>query len=251
MRSTVVLLPTIPRVRTPPVSIREVMGALIVAAATALAACGGSGSPDVGDDRADQARNAALDAGLDTEVAEFLALAARGATATYQVTYPGPTPDSKLVVANRPPDRRVDVVSGGEVHEVRLVVDGEALTCARPGGLGDFEPCVRTDAVADPPGAFGPNAIAELTESLRDRVSDFAFAVEPRPVAGVEATCLVTRILAGRERPELGDGGTLCVSPEGALLLVDQGDEQLEASDYSTDVADGTFTRPDGDPSDR
>lgn len=225
-------------------------GALSIVAALALSGCG-TDEPDVGGARADQARTAALEAGLDADVADFLALAARGASATYQVTYPGPTAGSKLVVANRPPDRRVDVVSDGEVHEVRLVVDGQAVTCARPGGLGDFEPCVRTDAVADPAGVFGAAAIEELTETLRDRVADFAFAVESRPVAGVEATCLVTRILAGRERPELGDGGTLCVSPQGALLLVDQGDEQLEASDYSTDVAEGTFARPDGDPADR
>ncbi len=66
-----------------------------------------------------------------------------------------------------------------------------------------------------------------------------------RPIAGVEASCLVTRILAGRERPELGDGGTLCVSPEGALLLVDQGGEILEATDYGTEIPDGTFVRPD------
>lgn len=236
-------------VPSPTRSAGTVVRAVIV---TLLLAAGcGSDTGDAGTDRAEQARAATVDAGLDEDVAEFLALAARGATATYQVTYPGPTPGTQLVVASRPPDRRVDVVADGQVREVRLVIDGRALTCVRPGGSGPFEPCETVDGSAEPPGAFGERALETLTESLRERADDFTFEIESRPIAGVEATCLVTRILAGRERPELGDGGTLCVSPEGALVLVDQGDEVLEATDYTIEVADGTFARPDEDTADR
>lgn len=222
----------------------------LVLALAVLAACGGDGD-DVGDQRADQARQAAVDAGLDDDVADFLALAARGATSEHQVTYPGPSTGTQLVVANRPPDRRVDLVADGEVREIRLVLDGEAFTCVRDPSTSEFEPCERVDAIVEPPGAFDPDAIASLVESLRQRIDDFAFEIETRPIAGVEAICLVTRILAGRERPELGDGATLCVSPEGVLLFVDQAGEQLEASDYATAVAEGTFERPDGVDGDR
>ncbi len=227
---------------------RRLLSTIAAVSLVVVSGCGDDDpSADVADARADQARDAALDAGLDDDVADFLALAARGATATYQVTYPGPQAGTQLVIANRPPDRRVDVVADGEVREVRLVVQGEALSCTRAEGSDGFAPCDRVDAVADPPGIFGENAVAELTESLRDGAADFELEIESRPIAGVEATCLVTRIRAGRERPDLGDGSTLCVSPEGALLLVDQGDERLEATDYGTEVADGTFERPDAE----
>lgn len=225
----------------------QLLISLAVLAVLGLSGCGDDDpTTALADARADQARRAAVHAGLDDEVADFLALAARGAAATYQVTYPGPRPGTELVIANRPPDRRIDVVDGGEVREVRLVLAGEAFSCARPAGSEDFAPCERVDAIADPLGRFGDGAIDKLTEALRAGATDFALEIETRAIAGVEATCLVTRILAGHETPELGEGSSLCVSPEGALLLVDQDDERLEATDYGTEVADGTFERPDG-----
>ncbi len=94
------------------------MRAALLALLLVLAACG-SDDPvtAVGRDRADQARQAALDAGLDADVADFLALAAQGETATYQLTYPGPSDGSELVVTSRPPDRRVDLVVDGKTTE--------------------------------------------------------------------------------------------------------------------------------------
>jgi hypothetical protein len=65
------------------------------------------------------------------------------------------------------------------------------------------------------------------------------------PVAGVDARCLVTRLRSGRRSAELGESGTICASPEGAVLLVDQGGERLEATEYGTDVEDDAFVRPD------
>lgn len=219
---------------------------LAVAAAVAVGSCGDDGD-DVADSRAEQARSAALDAGLDRDVADFLALAARGPTATYQATYPGTDGESQLVVANRPPDRRVDVLVDGKIVESTLVVDGEQFDCPRdPDGDGDGAvSCTRTDALVDPPGLFTASAVDDLTTALGERADDYSFSIETTPIAGVEATCLVTELKAGRDQPELGNSGTVCVSPEGVLLRVLQASEELEATDYATEVPDGTFVRPD------
>lgn len=214
-----------------------------MAAGLALAACGGDGD-DTGDQRARQARDAALAAGLDGDVADFLARAARGLTATYQVSYPGPEPGTTLVVANRPPDRRVDLVVDGVVTEVRIVLGGEAFECRRDPDTERIDTCTRTDAVVDPPGLFD-DALDELTASLAERLDDFTFRVTSRPVAGVEARCLVTEVREERRRPELGERGEICVAPDGALLRVERPGESLEADDYTPEIPDDTFVRPD------
>lgn len=213
--------------------------------ALALTAAGCGDGADVGDDRAGQARAAAVEAGLDDDVADFLGLAARGQTATYQATYPGPDDGTTLVVANRPPDRRVDVFADDVLIQVQISLDGEAFLCRRDAETEQIDRCERTDAIVEPPGTFGASAMESLTSSLADRLDDFEFRLETSAIAGVEARCLVTRVRDGRERAELADGGTICVSDEGALLRVAQGDEVLEATDYTTDIPDNTFVRPD------
>ena len=80
---------------------------------------------------------------------------------------PARTPDSQLVVANRPPDRRVDIVVGGVITEVRLVLDGQAFRCARDADAGRDHRCERTDAVVDPPGVFDERAVDRLTDVAR------------------------------------------------------------------------------------
>lgn len=232
--------------------------ALLALLALVVAGCGDEVDEltEAGERRAEQARTAAAEAGLDDDVADFLALAARGDTATYRVRYPGPTDGTELVVTSRPPDRRVDVVIDGVTTEVRLVTGGQAFECTPAaeggdeaegegqGGGADLR-CERTDALAEPPGTFSERALEELRDALADRADDYTFEVETAPVAGVEARCLVTRRREGRESPELGEQGTLCVSQEGALLLVDQGSDRLEALDYGTDVDGSVFVRPD------
>lgn len=215
----------------------------LVLLVAAVSGCGDDEDP--GDERADQVRASALDAGLDEDVADFLALAARGQSATYQVTYPGPDERSELVVANDPPNRRVDVVIDERIVEVRLVLDGEAFHCTRAGDADRISSCDRTDAVVDAPGLFDEETLAEFTESFEERGDDFTFRIETAPVAGVEATCLVTEVREDRARSELGSSGTICVSADGALLKVDRGDETLEAREYTTDVPENTFVRPD------
>lgn len=240
-------------------SIRRGRWALLLAALlVAVSACGDDHDEiaATSDQRADQARAAALDAGLDADVADFLALLARGDTATYEVRFPGPAEGTELVVVSRPPDRRVDLVSEGTATEVRLVTDGQAYTCTPADADADADAdaeeltCDRTDALVDPPGVFRAEALADLGEALAERADDYTFDIEVLPVAGIEARCLVTRLRSGREAAELGASGTICASDEGAVVLVDQGGERLEALDYSTAVADGAFVRPDAPGSD-
>ncbi len=151
---------------------RRILPTLVAFALLGLAACGRDG-PDVADARADQARAAALDAGLDDEVADFLALAARGATATYQATYPGPDGTSEIVVANQPPDRRVDVVVDDVIVQTSLVLDGEGFDCPRDEAEDAIVECERTDALGEPPCLFTSTAIEELTASLSERTEDY------------------------------------------------------------------------------
>lgn len=210
------------------------------------AAC--SDDPDevtaTGDERAEQARDAALEAGLEAEVADFLGLLARGDTATYEVRFPGPEEETELRITSRPPERRVDLLAGETVTEVRLVTGGQAYTCT-PGEDGEDFTCERTDALVDPPGVFRAEALQQLSTSLAERADDYTFEIEVLPVAGIEAQCLVTRLRSGREGAERGASGTICASDEGAVVLVDQGDDRLEALGYSTEVVDGAFVRPD------
>lgn len=214
---------------------RHLLAACALAAVAAVGCADGGDEPtETAEQRAQQAESAALEAGLDDDVAEFLGLLARGDTATYRVRFPGPEEGTELVVRNRPPDRRVDVIADGEVLEVRQVVDGEAFTCT-PEEDGGFA-CDRTDALVDPPGVFRSGALSRLRDGLASRIEDFTFAVEEREVAGAEVRCLVTERRAGRDDPELGESGVICASPEGAVLLVDQGEERVEALGYGTDV---------------
>lgn len=211
-----------------------------------LAGCGDDADEisATGDERAEQARAAALDAGLDDEVADFLGVLARGETATYRVRLPGPTEGTELEVTSRPPDRRVELIADGATTEIRLVTDGQAFTCT-PVSDSDGLRCERTDVLVDPPGVFREGALDDLSRSLAERAEDYTFEIEAQSVAGVDARCLVTRLRSGREAPGLGASGTICASSEGAVLLVDQGGERLEAIEYSTEVDDDAFIRPD------
>lgn len=222
-----------------------------MALAVLLSACGDDEDEiaATGDERAEQARSAALEAGLDDEVADFLGLLARGETATYRVRFPGPSEGTELEVTSRPPDRRVEITADGVTTELRLVTEGQAFACTPASEDEGAETaelvCRRTRALVEPPGVFRPGALDDLRTSLTERAEDYTFDVEELAVAGVDARCLVTRLRSGREAPELGASGTICASPEGAVLLVDQSGDRVEATEYATDVDDDAFDRPD------
>ena len=218
--------------------------ALIVGLGLAVVAVrDGDGGADLAEDRARQVREAAADAGLGADVAEVLALAARGATATFQVSYPG-TEGASLVVSQDPPNRRVDVLQAGLLVQSQVVRDGVAYRCRLParGRPGDELDCTRTGGAIEGPGAFTEEALTTFTEELAASLDALDVTVEERTIAGTRARCLVTAPKAGTQLDPEGPGvDTICLSDEGAQLLVDRGGERVVADDYSTTVPSGTF----------
>jgi hypothetical protein len=205
-------------------------------------ACGGGGD-EVTTDRVEQVRAAAREAGLSDDVADVLALAARGTTATFQVTYTG-ADGSSIVVSQDPPNRRVDVLTAGLVVESQVVRDGVAYACNLPedGKPGDAVECDRTQGAVAAPGAFADDAVQAFTDDLLASADDFDLTVEARTIAEVEATCLISAPAAGTPLDGSEAGvDTVCLSPEGAQLLVDSGGERVVADGYTAEVPDGTF----------
>ena len=213
--------------------------ALLLLLPLLVGACGDDTS--VADTRADQVRDAATEAGLSTEVAEVLALAARGADRTFQVTYAGED-GASLVVSQAPPNRRIDIVVGSVVTESRVFRDGVGYECTPPAE----EPtgplvCTRAQGALQAPGAFTDDALNAFAQELASSHDDLDLSVEQRTIAEVEATCLVAAPKAG---PTDGAGPgveTICLSAEGGQLLLDAGGERLVAEAYTTDVPEGTF----------
>jgi hypothetical protein len=217
--------------------------AVLAGAVLAGAGCGGGGS-DVGDERAAQVRSAAERAGLPAEVAGVLALAARADSAAFQVAYAGDD-GARLVVSQDPPDRRVDVVQGDVVVESRVLRGGVGYRCepapgpgAEPGELS----CRRAASSLEATGTFTEEALADFTEQLAASRDGLDLLVTTRTLAGVEATCLTSTPKAGTPLDGTGPGtDELCLSKEGAQLLVDHGGQRLVADRYTTKVPKGTF----------
>lgn len=194
----------------------------------------------MGTTRADQVRDVAERAGLPGEVGDVLALAATGIDATFQVTYTGEG-GSTLVVYQDPPNRRVDIVAGGRVVESSLFRGAVAYRCTRSGDDADAPlECTRSQGALDAPGPFSADALEQFAEEL-GAAEGVQLEVEERTVADVGATCLVATPRAG---PTDGTGPgseTICLSEEGAQLLLDVGGERVVAEAYGTDVPDGIF----------
>lgn len=219
---------------------RSLAAGLLVA--TALLGLGGCAddAADVADERSAQVRAAALDAGLSPEVADVLALAARGGSATFQVSYPGPDGTS-IVVSQDPPDRRIDALEAGLIVESQVLVDGVSYRCTLPEGgrAGDDLRCQRTSAALPGTGAFTEAALSRFTDDLAASLGTVELTVETRTVAGTEASCLVASPTP--VEGEDADPDTICVADDGTQLLVDVGGERMVADGYSPEVPDGTF----------
>ena len=205
----------------------------------ALVAC--SDEPTASGARGDQIREAVDDAGLPDDVADVLVLAARGVDETFQVTYPGEE-GASLVVSQAPPDRRVDVVVGEQVVESRVFRDGVGYRCAPPAEdpSGALE-CTRSESALEAPGAFTDEALQSFTDDLIESRDEIDLSVETRSIADVEATCLVAAPKPGPTDVSGPGVETICLSDEGAQLLVDAAGERVVADAYTTDVPDGTF----------
>jgi hypothetical protein len=207
-----------------------------------MGACGGD-DDGVTAQREDQIRDAAREAGLDDDVADLLALAARGTTARFQLTYEG-TGGAALVVSQDPPNHRVDVLTAGLVVESQVVRKGVAYRCELPaeGRPGDDLDCTRTDGALEVPGAFTDRALQTFTDEMLASADDFDLTVETRTIAEVDATCLIAAPKAGTTLDGTGPNvDTICLSDEGAQLLVDAGGQRVVATAYSTEVPKGTF----------
>jgi hypothetical protein len=208
----------------------------------AVSACGGDRDA-VAADRAAQVRAAADQAGLGDDVADVLALAAEGTAGTFQVTYAG-TGGAQVVVSQEPPNRRVDVLTAGLIVESQVVRDGVAYRCALPDRArpGDDLDCSRTQGAVQALGSFSDEALDHFTDQLLASSDTLELTVERRTVADVDVTCLVTAPKAGSVLDGTGPGAdTLCLSAEGAPLLVDSGGDRLVADGYTTEVPEGTF----------
>jgi hypothetical protein len=219
--------------------------AVLLGAATA-AGCGDD-EPTPGGARADQVREAVAEAGLPDDVRDFLVLAVGSADATYRVTYQidDGTGVREVTVAQDPPNHRLDVMNTDGSADSTIRLDDEVHQCHRDGGAWE---CGRVDVVPPGGGAFDEEALAERAAALADRADDYEFSVESRQLAGVDASCLVTTLAEGHPAdPALGEAGTLCVSPEGAVLLVESGGTRQAATAYSTELPDDAFLLPDAD----
>lgn len=216
--------------------------AVVLLVGTALVACGDDG--DDGPQQADQLRAAAVEAGLSEEVADVFALAARASTSTFQVTYAGDD-GARLVVSQAPPDRRVDVIQADVVVSSRVLHQGVAYRCepdtadgADPGDL----TCQRAAGALEAVGTFTDDALRAFIDQVAASKDGLTITVDIRTIADAEATCITTTPKAGTELDGTGPGTeVLCLSAEGAQLLVDHGGERLVADRYSTTVPDGTF----------
>jgi hypothetical protein len=221
--------------------------ALVAGAAVAVLVAGGCGDdagPSVAEQREAQIRRAADAAGLPDDVADVLALAATGATSTFRLTIPGDD-GSTIVVAQAPPDRRIDIVIGKQIVESRVLRGGVGYSCTVPSTTIGSAPdlvCDRKAGDLRTEGVFTTEALEAFVADLAGSLDDVDLTVDHRAIAGVDATCLVSAPKAGTpltgEEPGVE---TICLSPEGAQLLVDSGGQRVRATEYATDVPRGTF----------
>lgn len=226
--------------------IRPVTIALALAAGAA--ACGDpSPTERTARERAQQARQVALDARLGDDVADIVADAAAAVGATYRVTYAGATADAPTVtVTQEPPRRRIDVDPGAVgVARTALTAGDASTTCTRIGGDWACRPGETPPELA----GFAERDLTATAQALGRARDDYDFRVEERELVGVDARCLVTTRKPGRTNPRLGERATMCISSEGVLLLVERpGAAALRATAYTTDLPGDAFDLP-ADPS--
>jgi hypothetical protein len=231
-----------PRRLTPARAVPALLAA-VAAVGLLVPACGDDG-PDLAQQRADQLRDAARRAGLPDEVADVLALAARGGTTTYQVGYPGEQ-GARIVVSQDPPERRFDVLQGDRIVESRVLHRGVAYRCEPDTGKGAATgalTCTRAAGAIDAPGTFTDESLTRFVDQVAASKDTLSMIVDRRTIAGARARCLTTTPKPGTPLDGTGPGtDVLCLSAEGAQLLVDHDGQRLVADHYETSVPRGTF----------
>jgi hypothetical protein len=204
--------------------------ALLVLLALASGACGQheSAAQRAAHARENQARDVARTAGLAAPVQDFLALYASAAGHRFSVTYAPATNGTTVILLQDPPRRRVDVVAPPVTRSV-FVNAGGTFDCALDNQKWTCQKSQQQEAF---PGQLAPGDIARTAAELKAARTNYTFKVTHRTVAGADARCLVTT-----PRPGVGGAGSvLCLSPEGAVLLVEGAGNPLRAARYSTSV---------------
>jgi hypothetical protein len=206
-----------------------------------VAACSGHAQTKV-----DQGRSIAEQAGLSKEVAAFFALAASATNATYRSTVETSDATGKPVqvtTTQRPPDSRFDTFHADGGVDSTILLSGHSYQCtmaANHWDCGELGPTPTSGAQV-----FSPSAVQKAIDGFRQRANDYDFRVEDRPLVGVTARCLITTRKAGHDQDSsLGASATLCLSPEGAVMLVETPSGSITATAYSTTIPNDAFTLP-------
>lgn len=200
----------------------------------ALGACGDDAPTaieQVADQRREQAERVAREAQLPEDVQRFLGQAAAAVAAEFTVVYE--EAGTRTTLAQRPPDRRVEVAKDGAT-ETLLRLRDTTFACNPQGCQEQKGP-----AAIDPDlGVFAPQKLEESIDALGAARSSFRFDVVSRKVAGVAADCLVTTPMSG------GPADELCIAPSGAIVRIRSESRSLEAVSYKDSTDPGAFKRP-------
>ena len=218
--------------------VRTLFAPVAIVAAVLLAACGGGG-----DSASDQGKSIADAAGLPKDVGDFFALATTGLNATYRVTLDTVDKAGKPVqvtTTQRPPEVRFDAFHADGSIDSTFATGGKRYQCAQTNGAWQCGELGPTDPIGE---VFDPKTVSDIVAKLQQQAGAYDFRVETRTLAGVSARCLVTTPKTGSSQP-----ATMCLSPEGAILLVDVPTGTITASAYSTTIPDDAFKLP-ADPS--
>jgi hypothetical protein len=205
------------------------------------AGCGGHSQT-----KADQGRSIADAAGLAKDVSDFFALAASGTSATYRSTIETTDTSGKrlqVTTTQRPPDVRFDTFHADGTIDSTIVVGGHSYQCAMAANHWDCGELSRPASTASE--VFGPAAVQAAIDGFRSRADDYDFRVDDQKLAGVAARCLITTRKAGHEQdPSLGASARFCVSPEGAIVLVEVPSGSVAATEYTTSIPSNAFDLP-------
>jgi len=221
--------------------VRRVIVVLLGVTLFGVAGCGGHTQS-----KADQGKAIAEQAGLAPDVASFFALATAGSSATYRATVETTDTTGKplqLTTTQRPPDSRFDAFHADGTVDSTINVSGHSYQCtmaANHWDCGDLGVTPTTSAQV-----FNPTIVQSAIDKFRARANDYDFRTEDRQLVGITTRCLITTRKPGHDQDSsLGASATLCLSPEGAVLLVETPSGSITATSYTTTIPNDAFTLP-------
>jgi hypothetical protein len=214
---------------------------VIAAVLVGLTACGGSSQT-----KTEQARSIAEQAGLASDVAAFFGLAVSGTDATYRETIETTDKTGKPVqvtTTQRPPDTRFDTFNADGTVDSTIAVGGRTYQCTMAASHWDCGELGTSPSSSAQ--VFNPSAVQSAIDQFEHRANDYDFRIESRPMAGTTARCLITTRKPGHEQDSsLGAAATLCLSPEGVVMLVEVPTGSITATAYTTAIPGDAFTLP-------